>query len=88
MGSYPEDQIPKELRASPETNRVHVDYCIESLRLSLMCHGDMTPLLVTKDREEQSGWRADLNTHHKCRNFTKLQEWVKAHVVEPWEADE
>ena len=87
MGSYHKDHIPEELVKSPEANRMHVDYCIESLRLSLMCHGDMTPLLVTKIRNEPSGWRADLNTHHKCRNFTKLQDWVEANGVEDWGPD-
>jgi hypothetical protein len=42
-----------------------------------MCHGDMTPLLVTKERDEVTGWRADFRTHHKCRNFTKLREWAE-----------
>ncbi|KUI70377.1 hypothetical protein VM1G_06403 [Cytospora mali] len=87
MGSYSEDDIPPDLRESPKANRMHVDHCIETLRLSLMCHGDMSPLLVTMDPNEPLGRKADFNTHHRCRNFTKLQEWTKANGVEDWEKD-
>ncbi|MCJ1312552.1 hypothetical protein MMC25_006226 [Agyrium rufum] len=85
MGGYPEDRIPSELRWLPDANRDHVDYCIETIRQSLMCQGDMTPMLVTKERHEASGWRMDLAAHHKCRNFTKLQEWAKVHRLEDQE---
>lgn len=84
MKSYPEDRIPPDLREGDKANRIHVDHCIETLRLALMCHGDMSPLLVTIDPDEPLGRKADFNTHHMCRNFTKLQEWTKAHGVEDW----
>ena len=89
MGSYPANSIPDTfLRWSPEENRMQVDYCIENLRLNIMCQGDMTPVLVTKDRDKHSGWKVDFNTHHKCRNFTKLQEWAVAKGVEDFETGE
>ncbi|GKZ63334.1 hypothetical protein AnigIFM49718_011407 [Aspergillus niger] len=83
-GDYPQDLIPEELLKRPERNREYVDHCIETLRQAIMCHGDATPMLVTKERDERSGWRADLQTRHVCRNFPKLQEWVKSHGVEDW----
>ncbi len=85
MNKYPEDRIPPDLREGPKANRMHVDHCIEALRLSIMCQGDMSPLLVTKDPDRPIGRKADFNTHHKCRNFTKLQEWTRAHGAEDWE---
>jgi hypothetical protein len=85
MGNYPDDRIPHDLREGAKANRMHVDHCIEALRLALMCHGDMTPLLVAKDPNEPIGRRADFDTHHKCRNFTKLQEWTRANGVEDWQ---
>ncbi|CRG85573.1 hypothetical protein PISL3812_02620 [Talaromyces islandicus] len=86
-GKYTTDGIPVPifLQKPPEENRRHVDQCIEELRMGLMCHGDMTPLLITKKRDGASGFKADMNTHYMCRNFTKLQEWTMSHGVEHWE---
>ncbi|KAK2877173.1 hypothetical protein FQN49_001367 [Arthroderma sp. PD_2] len=84
MGGYPEDRIPEILTKWPEQNRQRVDSCIDRLRERLMCNGDMTPVLVTKERDKFSGWRADFNTHHRCRDFTKLNGWAAAHGVEDW----
>ncbi|PYH90974.1 hypothetical protein BO71DRAFT_386584 [Aspergillus ellipticus CBS 707.79] len=83
-GHYPPELIPEELLKRPEKNRQYVDHCIETLRQAIMCHGDMTPMLVTKERDDLSGWRADLHTRHVCRDFSKLQDWVKTHGVEDW----
>lgn len=47
---------------------MHIDHCIETLRLSLMCYGDVTPVLI--DRSNNSiGRMFDFNVHHKCRDF-------------------
>lgn len=58
---------------------MHVDHCIETLRLSLMCAADVTPMLVLKDESKESGTSADFNTFHKCRNFDAILEWQNAH---------
>jgi hypothetical protein len=61
----------------PVTTRTHVDHCIESLRLSFMCYGDITPVLVELDNTTRGGRKADFNVHHKCRNFEKIVNWVE-----------
>ena len=61
--------------------RTHVDHCIETIRLNLMCIGDVTPLLVKIDPSSPNGESPDFDTLHKCRKFDKLQEWMKGHVV-------
>ena len=66
---------------------MHVDQCIDTLRMSLMCHGDTTPMLITQDRDMKSGYKADLNGHAKCRNFSKLQAWTESHGIEHWKTD-
>ncbi|KID72767.1 Cyclochlorotine biosynthesis protein O [Metarhizium brunneum] len=63
------------------TARVHVDHCIETLRLSLMCYADVTPALLTYDKEA-GGRRTDFNTHHKCRNFEKIMDYIDGHGVQ------
>ena len=66
--------IPGGLSKNPLKNRMHVDHCIESLRIALQCWGDVTPLLMRLGGP--AGARADFNTHHKCRNFDKLEDWI------------
>ncbi|OCK99890.1 uncharacterized protein K441DRAFT_535822 [Cenococcum geophilum 1.58] len=63
--------------------RMHLDHCIETLRLTLMCHGDTTPLLVIDDPELPIGVGADFSSHHKCRNFEVLRKWTKGNQIQP-----
>lgn len=60
---------------------MHVDHCFEALRIALMCFGDTTPLLIREDPDAPAGARADFDTHHKCRNFDKLEEWIDTNWV-------
>ena len=55
---------------------MHVDHCIETVRIALMCYADITPLFVSEDPHSPTGERADFNTHHRCRNFDQIEEWV------------
>jgi len=72
---YSEEDMPPDI-ATPLAGRMHVDHCIETLRLSLMCYADVTPLLIYVDPNAPIGYRADFNIHHKCRDFDKLVEYV------------
>ncbi|KAM4063786.1 hypothetical protein HRG_012516 [Hirsutella rhossiliensis] len=58
------------------TLQPHIEHCIDSLRLSLMCTGDMTLLPVE--------WSANRNwlmpvfeSVHTCRDFGELKAWAK-----------
>ncbi|KAI6322301.1 hypothetical protein MCOR29_004806 [Pyricularia oryzae] len=76
-GKYP--GVPSGLYEAPEDafrNRMHIDHCLESLRIALMCWGDVTPLLVRLDGQGHDGRRADFDTHHKCRNWDKIESWM------------
>ncbi|RAL04921.1 oxidase ustYa family protein [Aspergillus ibericus CBS 121593] len=64
----------------PVEARMHVDHCFESLRLSLMCYADVTPVLVEIDETIKLGRRADFSVHHKCRDFDKVTEWMVDHA--------
>lgn len=61
--------------------RMHVDHCIEALRLSLMCHGDTTPYLVKLDPESPVHAEADFSPHHKCVKFEPLVDYMAKNVV-------
>jgi hypothetical protein len=67
---------PTELNSTAVGNRMHVDLCIETLRLALMCFADVTPILMLNDPESPEGIRANFRSQHKCRNFDRIEEWM------------
>ncbi|KAI0405639.1 hypothetical protein F4802DRAFT_561352 [Xylaria palmicola] len=62
-------------------DRMHVDHCIEALRLQLVCGADLTPLLI-EVADNDFGQKADFNVHHKCRNWDKVTQWQHEHSIE------
>lgn len=80
---YSQDTIPtpRELRDGDEASRTHVDHCIETLRLTLMCYSDTTPMLAILDPTHAGGVKADFSSHHKCRNFEKVAHWMEENQV-------
>ncbi|KAF2812836.1 uncharacterized protein BDZ99DRAFT_495991 [Mytilinidion resinicola] len=55
----------------------HVEHCIDSIRQSLMCHSDISPL-VWQWSEEQNAMRMHGDVVHTCRNFDAIREWARA----------
>jgi hypothetical protein len=58
----------------------HVFHCIDSLRQSLMCSSDITPL-VWGWNKKQKIVQGRVGVVHECRNFDKITEWTKEHAV-------
>ncbi|PKK41771.1 hypothetical protein CI102_12570, partial [Trichoderma harzianum] len=53
---------------------LYTEHCIDALRLSLMCTGDMTliPIRWSKNRN----WiNPSFDTDHTCRNYEALRDW-------------
>ncbi|KAK2593185.1 hypothetical protein QQS21_009114 [Conoideocrella luteorostrata] len=69
---YPSD------RENLVASRMHVDHCIEALRLSLMCYSDITPSFILYDANLKYG-KGDFNVYHKCRDFHKISDYVREH---------
>ncbi|KAL2851399.1 hypothetical protein BJX68DRAFT_266307 [Aspergillus pseudodeflectus] len=69
----------------------YLDYCLESLRQSLMCSSDVSTIhWVWSD--EHHRWQADGRVVHTCRDLEAIREWAferTAGVVdfETWVAD-
>ncbi|KAF2402008.1 hypothetical protein EJ06DRAFT_474966 [Trichodelitschia bisporula] len=74
--------IPHDFRTNRVANRMHIDHCIETLRLTLMCHGDVTPVMILEDGGSVLGRRAEFSARHVCRDFRAIQRWVGGHVAE------
>jgi hypothetical protein len=79
MGRYPPSAVPDDLLSGHLGNRIHVDHCIEGLRLLLMCNADVTPILLVYDDSSPLGVRPEFGTHHRCRNFDNIQQWTLDH---------
>lgn len=62
--------------------RMHADHCIDLVREALICHGDTAPFFTVVDPEQPQGARGDFNAHRKCKDSSKLQEWVDDNYVD------
>ncbi len=77
--------MPFDLTDSEVGLRIHVDHCIETLRLSIMCHADVTPYLIIYDGPDDDLGEADFNANHKCRDFEFIRDKaVERAVVQRW----
>ncbi|KIJ65394.1 hypothetical protein HYDPIDRAFT_110449 [Hydnomerulius pinastri MD-312] len=58
----------------------HVGHCIDSVRASLMCSADVTPVVWAWDEQRQKN-APRMDVVHNCRNYGKLQEWASRNVL-------
>ncbi|PKS05391.1 hypothetical protein jhhlp_008766 [Lomentospora prolificans] len=77
LGEYKDIDPPALFQLGDDESQEHIDHCIESIRLSLMCSADVTPILLVNDpsvgfHQKQN----EFGTHHKCRNFDEIEKWV------------
>ncbi|KXL47459.1 MAG: hypothetical protein FE78DRAFT_98027 [Acidomyces sp. 'richmondensis'] len=75
------EERPIGLNKSDRANREHVDHCIESLRLTLMCKPDITPFLIKVNETKENSEIADFDSFHKCVNWDKLTAWIDENKV-------
>jgi hypothetical protein len=63
-----------------------LDHCLDKIRLSLMCSGDMTPARVVWS-ENRNGILPLFGTTHTCRDYDALRNWsVDRDAVDPEKA--
>ncbi|KAM3448134.1 hypothetical protein MY3296_008055 [Beauveria thailandica] len=58
----------------------HFDHCIDLLRQTLMCHGDISMHPFEWIDGYRFPWPTE-QTEHQCRNWDKLVAWSKEHSV-------
>ncbi|KAK5120448.1 hypothetical protein LTR85_006387 [Meristemomyces frigidus] len=70
--------------ASPRVIEGHLEHCVETLRQTLMCHGDMS-LLTYNWVEGRAMPYPNFNTIHTCKNWDKLVAWnMQRDVTTEW----
>ncbi|CCF39697.1 hypothetical protein CH063_10463, partial [Colletotrichum higginsianum] len=70
--------VYQDVYGTPSTaHLVHLDHCVDMLRLAVQCQSDMTPMLYFhRDNDVETML---IKSHdHTCRNFKTLHEWAVA----------
>jgi hypothetical protein len=71
----------REFHGPRRVLRRRLDYCIESLRMSLMCQSDVG-VFTYRHVEGISGQWPDLNGMRTCRNFDSIRNWAADNSIE------
>lgn len=58
----------------------HLNHCIESLRMSVMCHSDISTHTWLYDRSEMLP-KATLHIQHTCRDFEAIRKWAGERAI-------
>lgn len=59
----------------------HIDHCVDSIRQSLMCSADISPLVWQwKEEFQETKIRADVV--HSCRDFESIRQWAVDHQMQ------
>ncbi|KAK2053621.1 hypothetical protein LY76DRAFT_524240, partial [Colletotrichum caudatum] len=77
---YASPEAALEDRGGDHLSITHLDHCIDSLRQSIQCTGDVVPN-VFQYSLKHGDVRARSTVVHECRNFSKIQEWAAQHHV-------
>lgn len=63
----------------------HWDHCVDSIRQTLMCHADVSPIPFHINVPANTGIFPRLATTHTCRDFSKIQQWGRDHSAGEWD---
>ncbi|PVH72008.1 hypothetical protein DL98DRAFT_351932, partial [Cadophora sp. DSE1049] len=70
----PEESKAEDEQIPPE---FHIPHCIDSIRLSLQCHADLSLI----PQRWADGWLepwAVWTNKHMCRNFDAIRDWAQS----------
>ena len=62
----------------------HIDHCIDSVRQSLMCSADITPLPFQWVEQDERA-KEVARVLHTCRAFDPIREWAKNNKVQTFD---
>ncbi|EMF16115.1 uncharacterized protein SEPMUDRAFT_106274 [Sphaerulina musiva SO2202] len=65
----------------------HLYHCVESLREALMCHGDISYVVMQWNEGLQRNVLHG-NTPHSCRKFDKIREWARPRGIRKFNWDQ
>ena len=88
MDKYDNETLPSGFDLSLKALRMHTDHCIETLRLALMCHSDVSLVLLKRSSINPLIPEAEFSSRHRCRNFEDIFAWNKEHAINSWGLEE
>lgn len=56
-------------------SHIHIAHCVDSIRLSLQCHADLSMVTMTWADGWLEPWPVWGN-EHRCRNFNAIRDWA------------
>ncbi|KAG6915681.1 hypothetical protein DXG01_010470 [Tephrocybe rancida] len=71
------EYYPPDSREDEEERQGHLGHCVNSLRQSLQCNADISPIIWRKLENKRILPRFDIV--HSCRDFDKIREWGLGH---------
>ncbi|CAI6336612.1 unnamed protein product [Periconia digitata] len=71
---------------NPDFGMKHMDHCIDSLRQSLMCSSDLTPIPYAWNTKYHQTLPVPATTH-TCRDFEAIRDWARAEERRAGEMD-
>ena len=82
---YQDYYYPDFTPAQQEMNRLHSEHCIDFLRQSIMCLGDVG--LITFEWSPDNLIPVANATTHQCVNWESLDVWTKERAVDMYKKD-
>ena len=84
--TFPSGEITPVCWLFPDVNeyiltKYKTDHCIDYLRQTIMCHGEVTPITF-EFIPEIHGLIAHHSTQHQCRDFEKIYNWAALRQVD------
>jgi len=60
-------------------NSHHLDHCVDSIRQSLTCMPDVSPIVWQWVEKDKTVELVSSDIVHTCRNFDKIRDWAMEH---------
>ncbi|KAF4336149.1 hypothetical protein FBEOM_9992 [Fusarium beomiforme] len=77
---YPDYYFPNITQEQKRANEYHNHHCLDMLRQSIMCQGDMQ-LLTMKWRPDGRIPTANFTSPHQCVNWDTLEKWASSRRI-------
>lgn len=77
---HPEYYDPEDSDLKNFFDTHHIDHCIDSIRASLMCSADISPM-VWQWWEPAGKFEPRNDIVHTCRKWDNIHEWARQHKI-------
>lgn len=76
------EYYPEDFDDPPRLVRLHREHCLDYLRQQVMCHSDLSPVMLKWDPQVKYLIPQFTTQMHTCRNFEAIHAWSKERAAE------